>query len=250
MAEYVRTVLLPLLDRWDPDDVPGTLGTVEDSDPWFPGALRDAVDDLYKLGLSLQAVAPSLSSRMVMGTNTQQRRDFLASFRAAAGIDLAKIFDGSAKVRGRTIDDGVPTTLSRAIIHNVDLIKSIPEQYMTSVRATIYGSLTGRLPGESIKKELLKIEGVTYRRARVIARDQTAKTMSAIAAARQQAIGVQSYIWRTAGDERVRENHQEKNGQVFRWDQAPPDTGHPGEDYNCRCTAEPNINEFLVALET
>lgn len=47
------------------------------------------------------------------------------------------------------------------------------------------------------------------------------------------------YIWRTRGDERVRSSHAANNGKIFAWD-TPPDTGHPGEDYGCRCWAEPH----------
>lgn len=46
------------------------------------------------------------------------------------------------------------------------------------------------------------------------------------------------YIWRTRDDERVRPSHAANNGKIFAWDNPPP-TGHPGEDYGCRCTAEP-----------
>ena len=46
------------------------------------------------------------------------------------------------------------------------------------------------------------------------------------------------YRWRTAGDDKVRPSHAANEGRIFNWDY-PPDTGHPGEDYNCRCTAEP-----------
>jgi len=48
------------------------------------------------------------------------------------------------------------------------------------------------------------------------------------------------YIWRTVGDGRVRAAHAENEGKIFSWD-SPPPTGHPGEDYNCRCTAEPYV---------
>lgn len=53
------------------------------------------------------------------------------------------------------------------------------------------------------------------------------------------------YIWRTQGDDKVRSSHAVNNGKIFAWDN-PPQTGHPGEDYNCRCTAEactPEVNE-------
>jgi len=46
-----------------------------------------------------------------------------------------------------------------------------------------------------------------------------------------------SYIWRTVGDGKVRSAHAKRNGKTFSWD-APPEGGHPGEAYNCRCRAE------------
>lgn len=55
------------------------------------------------------------------------------------------------------------------------------------------------------------------------------------------------YIWRTRGDDKVRPSHAANNGQIFAWDDPPP-TGHPGEDYGCRCTAEPyppEISEYM-----
>ena len=46
------------------------------------------------------------------------------------------------------------------------------------------------------------------------------------------------YIWRTVGDDKVRSAHAEREGEIFNW-HVPPTGGHPGEDYNCRCWAEP-----------
>jgi len=46
------------------------------------------------------------------------------------------------------------------------------------------------------------------------------------------------YIWRSRRDRHTRPTHRARDGQVFSWDN-PPDGGHPGEDYNCRCGAEP-----------
>lgn len=46
------------------------------------------------------------------------------------------------------------------------------------------------------------------------------------------------YIWRTEGDNRVRDSHEANDGEEFSTDDAP-DTGAPGEDFNCRCWAEP-----------
>jgi hypothetical protein len=43
------------------------------------------------------------------------------------------------------------------------------------------------------------------------------------------------YIWRTAEDSKVRAAHAQYNRTVRAWSDAPD----PGEDFNCRCWAEP-----------
>lgn len=44
-----------------------------------------------------------------------------------------------------------------------------------------------------------------------------------------------SYIWRTVEDDKVRANHAQYNRTTRAWSDSPD----PGEDYNCRCWAEP-----------
>ena len=46
------------------------------------------------------------------------------------------------------------------------------------------------------------------------------------------------YIWRTRQDDKVRSKHAEREGKIFN-KHIPPEGGNPGEDYNCRCWAEP-----------
>lgn len=46
------------------------------------------------------------------------------------------------------------------------------------------------------------------------------------------------YIWRTCKDDKVRGKHAEREGKIFN-KHIPPEGGNPGEDYNCRCWAEP-----------
>ena len=56
----------------------------------------------------------------------------------------------------------------------------------------------------------------------------------------KQAEPTTHYVWRTSGDERVRRSHAANDGRLLAWDQ-PPTTGHPGEDFGCRCRAEPYV---------
>ena len=55
---------------------------------------------------------------------------------------------------------------------------------------------------------------------------------------RQRQLGVTHYVWRSRDDGRVRHSHAEHDDRVFGWDN-PPEGGHPGQAYNCRCHAEP-----------
>lgn len=52
---------------------------------------------------------------------------------------------------------------------------------------------------------------------------------------------LETYIWRSQDDARVRQAHAENDDRVFAWAN-PPAGGHPGEAWNCRCTAEPIID--------
>ncbi len=59
---------------------------------------------------------------------------------------------------------------------------------------------------------------------------------------RQRASGFTHYIWRSQDDEKVRGLHASYDDQIFAWDN-PPEGGHPGHDYGCRCHAEPVITD-------
>lgn len=54
---------------------------------------------------------------------------------------------------------------------------------------------------------------------------------------RQQELGIESYVWTTVGDGKVRPGHAVLHGRRFRWDDA--DAVHPGQEPGCRCIAVP-----------
>jgi len=54
----------------------------------------------------------------------------------------------------------------------------------------------------------------------------------------KQARTTTNYIWRTRKDRKVRASHAANDGKIFAWNN-PPSTGHPGDEFGCRCTAEP-----------
>lgn len=122
---------------------------------------------------------------------------------------------------------------------NVSLIKSIPDQYFSRIERQVTQAAQRGVLGSDLASEIARSYDVTESRAAVIARDQVSKFNSDLNRIRQQAVGVQKYRWSTSNDERVRPSHEEKEGEVFSWDDPPADTGHPGEDIQCRCVPIP-----------
>jgi SPP1 gp7 family putative phage head morphogenesis protein len=59
---------------------------------------------------------------------------------------------------------------------------------------------------------------------------------------RQRALGIRQYVWRSRDDGKVRSAHAHYDDQIFSWDD-PPEGGHPGQAFNCRCHAEPYVQD-------
>jgi hypothetical protein len=57
---------------------------------------------------------------------------------------------------------------------------------------------------------------------------------------RKDFVKTQQYVWHTQQDGKVSGAHRINDGRVLSWSNPPP-TGHPGQDFNCRCQAIPYI---------
>lgn len=60
-----------------------------------------------------------------------------------------------------------------------------------------------------------------------------------------QALQIETYTWRSRDDSWVRASHSEYDDRIFSWSD-PPEGGHPGQGWNCRCTAEPIIDQTSI----
>lgn len=128
---------------------------------------------------------------------------------------------------------------------NAQLIKSLPIEELARVSQDVERGLQQGVRFTDIAETIQKSFGITHRRAKLIARDQTQKLNNSLTKLRQQEVGVEEYIWQTSDDERVRQTHKDNDGKKFRWDTPPPITGHPGNDVNCRCIARPVLDKLL-----
>ena len=137
---------------------------------------------------------------------------------------------------------------------NLDLITSMAKDKVARVARILDDAPNARV--ETIRDRIMEEQGVTKRQAALIARDQVLSLNAQVTKARHEAAGITQYVWRTSGDGDVRPDHKALDGQTFSYD-APPVVNatevrrgraerreHPGQDYQCRCTAEPVIPGF------
>lgn len=124
---------------------------------------------------------------------------------------------------------------------NVNLIKSVENNYFERIENIISNAVRDGTLTKDVVKQIQELTGVSERRAQLIATDQIGKLNGQLTMYRQIKAGIDEYIWRTAGDNRVRPSHQLRNRKRFSWSNPPPD-GHPGMAIRCRCVAIPVID--------
>lgn len=198
----------------------------------YATTLEEAFDNLRKLYVEVTVNAKVVSNSFVNGSNNANKQRFYKSIENAMGVNLQTIVQ----------NEGLEDILIATTRENVGLIKSIPDEYFKKIETMVFtGTTQGSKAGPMIK-QIMKIGHSTAKRAKLIARDQSSKLNSALNQQRQQNLGIEEYIWRTSGDERVRDDHRKNNGKTFRWDKPPKNTGHPGQDIQCRCVAQAIIN--------
>jgi len=144
----------------------------------------------------------------------------------------------------------IKQTLNKGYSDNIEeSLKYFSQEETEKLREMVEQHVYGGRP----RKELIeKIDGrlhVGYNRAKFIARQETSLYTAKLKESQYKASGIDKYRWMTVGDGAVRHDHRMHNRKIFNWDDPPivdQTTGrraHPGEDFNCRCTASP-IVEF------
>lgn len=209
-------------------------GDAERFDDREMNALIDKLSEDYFENLRPTEIE-QLAEQAGRDTARFQKAQLDRQVKAAFGVD---VFTQEPRLEGR---------LASWVSENVALIKSIPNRYFDDVEKTITRQVRAGVRHEDIAKELEERFGASKRSAALVARDQVGKFYADVNQARQQALGLTRYVWRTSQDNRVREEHEEREGQTFSWDD-PPEDGHPGAPVLCRCGAEPDFSEVLESL--
>lgn len=136
------------------------------------------------------------------------------------------------------------------VYENVQLIKSIPAKFLGDVQSDVWLSVTKGADMAALTEKIKESYGVTWRRAALISRDQTAKAKAVFEASRRAEIGIKRAKWlhSHAGRE-PRPSHVAMNGKLFdvskgMWDKDEGEWIQPGELINCRCVSAAVIPGF------
>lgn len=192
-------------------------------------AAREAVRrmvDAYKPG-KLEAAAKRFAER----TDDWNKKELGKQVSAAMSVSLDKM---ELRTQNR-----VPAFVAE----NVALIKTIPERATERVEKLIDEALRTGMRPETLADRLQEAAEISDSDAMRIARDQIGKLNAQVNEDRQRALGVKRAIWRTVGDNRVRDEHAALEGQEFDLDQGI-DGIWPGSEIQCRCFSEP-VFDFL-----
>lgn len=198
-------------------------------------ALFDDISEAFYRSLSPELMDREVS-RVGRQTSEAHRTQFNRQVKAGLGVEL-----------GQLPEPGLAGRIEQFTSENVALIKSLPQKYFDDIEKLLTRGVADGRRAEDLAREMTERFGVAESQAKLIARDQVGKLFGDLQMVRQQALGIEKYDWQTSGDERVREEHAQRNGRRFRWDD-PPEDGHPGEAINCRCSALPVFDEILEDL--
>lgn len=149
-------------------------------------------------------------------------------------------------------DEGLAIASAKFTTENVSLIKTVPERYFAQLEQVVVDGVAAGSRAGTIANEIEERYGVAESNALRIANDQVGKFYGELNQTRQEELGITGYVWNSAHDNRVRDEHRQLDGSAQAWDSPPEgggtdaaEPGHPGSGINCRCFASPDVSDLL-----
>lgn len=244
MARNVQEALIPVLKRsYTADSFLTDL---------IKAALNHAAERFYSDAFT--GSHEKLAQRVISLAESETSAAFVEQINRALGVDL----------RGMMNRESLGNYFDAAVEENVALIRSLSSGYFDDIQRQVMDSI---LRGDSVTaltRNLQAVTGATYKRAALIARDQTLKVSSDITRKRQTSSGISRFRWSDSKDARVSGNPSGKYPRakikcfviarndvgygpgVYLWSRGAQFNGEtglfPGRAHiSCRCSAIPQI---------
>ena len=167
---------------------------------------------------------------LATGLAGQSRENLELTIKSAIGVDVL------------ASEPWLAAELAQFVETNMKLVESAEARHMAKIEESVLRSARQGLRHEELATRIRDIDPAAN--FNLIARDQIGSFNGQLNELRQKDVGVKRYIWRTSGDERVRDEHVDRDGETFSWNE-PPEDGHPGQPINCRCYSEPVLEDLI-----
>lgn len=157
-----------------------------------------------------------------------------------------KQLSGGLSLKTDFMHDDLKTVTKAAVTENMALIKSIPIDYLGRVQKKVMQSIGSGNGLDPLYSAIQKYDGITERRAKNIALDQTRKVYNTVNKSRMQKVGVKHFEWvHSGGGQHPRQEHIDMSGNIYSLvnppiiDSKTGERGIPGQLPNCKCTMVP-----------
>lgn len=255
--ELIKSMLFPVLKNDIETLKPIRADILEDSDKIdkvinlilkkYFGSMR-ASDEPNLTGYA-RSVASKIVNPMQAKVDNFSEREFTKTFKRISDVDPLQF------------NAGLSDLLKVAGKQNINKIVTVNSKYFSDIQDLVDSALRSGTSVSELADSIRKLTDSTKTQSRLIAIDQVQKLNADLEQQRQKNNGITRYIWRTRRNARVRSkgnsngysDHAGLEGAIFDY-RFPPVTvlkgkragerNHPGKDINCKCSAEPVIEDL------
>lgn len=186
----------------------------------------------------------TISQKALGKLDKKSKEEFYKRVAAKTGINVADLI---AK-------EGMKSTTNALVAETAQWIKTLRDD---TFQKFTNNTLFAMSQGESLDTVVSQFDDIVSERknhAKFLARNQVQNYNSITTKIRAQNLGITKAIWETAGDERVRPAHEDREGKEFDlaeglYSSIDGEYLLPGLDFNCRCSATYIIPETAETEE-
>lgn len=215
----IEQQVVPMLERFE-------YVYIADSKDGLLAAILNAIDDIGTLfqDIAFQKVAKAFINRNL----SWQTRNSLLAKKELKMIKMPQLINTY----------GLADELSKTYTENIELIKTVPANFIQDIKGSIRKSFEAGDKLSTVKANIKSIYKQQDWKIERIARTETAKLNISVNRLQAESIGVNSYTWITAADERTCSVCGPLNGTIRSFNDSPlPGFIHP----NDRCSMKINI---------
>jgi SPP1 gp7 family putative phage head morphogenesis protein len=133
--------------------------------------------------------------------------------------------------------------LNSFIVDNVTIIRGFIKDFISKIEQSLAKNLSNSESFEHIVAAIEDIYTSAVDKIKAMTANQTETLYADLNEKRQADLGIDKFVWVTQRDERVRPTHAARDGKIMTW-KNPIGGILPGEEWNCRCEAEPYLGDL------